>query len=155
MATLFAVRTQLYARVSEARRQQLTQRLVAELAELMGEKRAAEGDELAGRTSGSLEWRLSRAEASLAKAYTIRPTQAELAAGCIQLRYCCVSDVYSRPLAGADVATETRGWQAMVFESRNVFRKEEHDWKMVYLARTEGSVQASICWQFDMQGQGH
>ena len=39
-----------------------------------------------------------------------------------------------------------------MFEADDVIRKEEHDWQMVYLARREGTQQASVCWQFDSSG---
>ena len=39
-----------------------------------------------------------------------------------------------------------------MFEADDVIRKEEHDWQMVYLARREGTQQASICWKFDFSG---
>jgi len=33
--------------------------------------------------------------------------------------------------------------------SENIFRKVEHDWKIVYLARNEGTNAAFITWKFD------
>ena len=149
--TIVMLRKQLQNKVDENRRQTLQKRLVEELAELMAEKRTAAGDELMGRTSGSLEWRLSRAEASLAQGNVIKPSQLEIDAGFIHIQYNCATDTYRRPHAKRN-ETEVKGWQNLVYECRNIFRKLEHDWNMVYLARTEESTQASISWRFDLRG---
>ncbi len=39
----------------------------------------------------------------------------------------------------------------MAFEARNLFRKEELDWKMVYLAREPGADFGEICWKLDLK----
>ncbi|VDM03275.1 unnamed protein product, partial [Schistocephalus solidus] len=94
----------------------------------------------------------------------LRPTQFELETGCIYLRYNCALDAYARPFAQPDsetdhppkdpsVADETprrssrgpaayanvysQGWQSLATRWKNVARKHEKDWKMVYLARKE------------------
>lgn len=40
-----------------------------------------------------------------------------------------------------------------MFSAKNVLRKEEHDWKMVYLARTEETDKAVIEWKVDVSGR--
>ncbi|XP_016419100.1 peptide-N(4)-(N-acetyl-beta-glucosaminyl)asparagine amidase-like [Sinocyclocheilus rhinocerous] len=41
------------------------------------------------------------------------------------------------------------GWQRGAWRTENMFRKEENDWQMVYLARTEGSSFGRISWKFN------
>lgn len=40
-------------------------------------------------------------------------------------------------------------WESCHYLSSNIFRKEERDWKMVYLARLEDTALATIAWNFD------
>lgn len=72
------------------------------------------------------------------------------------------SDVYTKMFGNNPVVvfrmygdTKTRviaGWQTILYEVKEVQRKEESDWQMVYLARKEGAPSASISWQFDLKG---
>ena len=66
----------------------------------------------------------------------------------MQVEYSCVQDMYTR--VGGDTM---QGWGAAVQEVENVLRKEETDWRMVYLARTEGSRSASVTWAFNLTGR--
>lgn len=49
--------------------------------------------------------------------------------------------------------TTSKMWTSRIYSARNVFRKEEHDWKMVYLARTEESQKAVIEWKVDVSAR--
>uniref|UniRef100_A0AAG5DJ18 Peptide-N(4)-(N-acetyl-beta-glucosaminyl)asparagine amidase n=1 Tax=Anopheles atroparvus TaxID=41427 RepID=A0AAG5DJ18_ANOAO len=113
-----------------------------------------------GRSSGSLEWRLQRGEQQVNTRYMFIPTEEEVQAKQFNIRYSCALDCYERFLKGASnrvnekITEKSKGWESRQFLSRNIFRKEEHDWKMVYLARTEGTEEATIEWNFDFSVQG-
>lgn len=47
------------------------------------------------------------------------------------------------------ISDETKNWESCHFLSSNIFRKDERDWKMVYLARAEDTDTATIQWKFD------
>lgn len=70
----------------------------------------------------------------------------ELRSGFV-LRYNTANDCYVR---GSE---KKSGWDAMVHKYKNIQRKVENDWKMCYLARTEGSDDAFIEWRFDITGR--
>ena len=95
-------------------------------------------EETQGRQSGSLAWRLSRAETELesSKTIVIKPTTLEEQSMIIDLSYNISKDVYIRK---SDGDKKVSGWSNMAFGFENLFRKEELDWKMVYLAR-KGNV---------------
>ncbi|VDK23501.1 unnamed protein product [Taenia asiatica] len=123
-------------------------------------------ESLQGRKSGTESWRRSRLEFGIVplpwegSGFVITPTPAELSQNCIYIRYNCALDVYARPYhkevpATADDDSEassrrsTEGpkylkevykqeWTSMVLRWRNIARKVEKDWKMVYLARKVG-----------------
>lgn len=148
--TVLRLRKDKQANLPLARKQALQTRLVRELVDFLAEKTAGEGESGIGRQSGSLAWRTARGEMgqAAAAAVTITPEPAEITASSIQLQYNCSTDTYHRPAANISV----KGWQSLVCEAKNVFRKEEKDWKMCYLARTEGSDSASVLWKFDLSG---
>lgn len=112
--------------------------------------------ELEGRSSGSLEWRLQRGEQKLNSFYIFIPNEQEIQSKQFNVRYSCAKDNYERFLIGpmGPVMTETtKDWKSCHYTSENIFRKEEHDWKMLYLARTEGTAVGTISWKFDFSIQ--
>lgn len=47
------------------------------------------------------------------------------------------------------ISNQIKNWETCHYLSSNIFRKEERDWKMVYLARAEDAETANIAWNFD------
>ena len=150
--TIVRIRTNKQSHLGDERRRVLRDRTVRELVELMSPRTAGEG-EGTGRESGSQAWRLARGEtgkpAQKAQTTVIKPTKTEIDNLCVHLKYCCATDEYLRVSDGGHV---TKRWDTMISDVSQVQRKEEHDWKMVYLAREEGSSEASVSWKFDFTG---
>ena len=65
--------------------------------------------------------------------------------GCFRAQYNSVKDRYT--LTG-QVNNEITGWKNCTNKCQNIQYKVENDWKMVYLARSEGSDSAYIEWYF-------
>ena len=138
--------------MTSARRMMLAERTAVELVELMTENKS-ESKHLPGRTTGSEDWRRARGELgteAVTKSHVIVPTQREVESEVIELKYSCIKDEYLRV---SDNESAVSGWQSLVNETLWVFRKEEHDWKMVYLARTEGREVGRVVWKFDLSSQ--
>nr|XP_006825602.1 PREDICTED: peptide-N(4)-(N-acetyl-beta-glucosaminyl)asparagine amidase-like [Saccoglossus kowalevskii] len=131
------------------RKRILELRSVAEVVEFLKPKEVKE-EEMGGRTSGSLAWRLSRGETTRSQKqhepFIFKLTPAEIKNKNLRVTYCCSTDKYLRI---SDNNSEQSGWNSQVFEYANIARKEEHDWKMVYLARTPDCNNARISWKFD------
>ena len=126
-----------------------------EVIELMSPpKREIAGEELKGRQTGSLEWRISRGECGTSGneefGGSFHPTQTEMQAKVFHLEFDPVSNEYKRPLAEDQSKERIKGWQKGAKEAENMFRKVEHDWDMVYLSRAEGTTKASITWALDL-----
>ncbi|XP_051526404.1 peptide-N(4)-(N-acetyl-beta-glucosaminyl)asparagine amidase-like isoform X1 [Myxocyprinus asiaticus] len=138
------------------RKKELMQRLVVELVEFISPKTPQSG-ELGGRISGSLAWRAARGEtgASNAKWDTEEcvfiPSESEKQTKLFHICYNVAKDCYIRVSNGQETLS---GWQRGAWRKENMFRKEELDWQMVYLARTEGSFSGRISWKFDCASVG-
>ncbi|KAE8596730.1 hypothetical protein XENTR_v10016222 [Xenopus tropicalis] len=136
----------------ENRKQELLGRLIVELVEFMSPKTPKPG-ELGGRVSGSLAWRMARGETSLQsnKSVVFIPSEREKIGKLFHLRYNVVEDAYTRVSNNNEVIT---GWENGVWKAESMCRKVENDWKMVYLARTEGSSSAAISWKIECASVG-
>ncbi|XP_069814761.1 peptide-N(4)-(N-acetyl-beta-glucosaminyl)asparagine amidase [Dendropsophus ebraccatus] len=135
----------------EQRKKELLGRLIVEIVEFMSPKTPKPG-ELGGRISGSLAWRVIRGEAGLqTKSFVFVPTEKEKADKCLHLQYNVVDDRYTRVSNNNEVIN---GWENGVWMTESISRKVENDWKMVYLARTEGSSSAKIGWKFECASVG-
>ncbi|XP_036411446.1 peptide-N(4)-(N-acetyl-beta-glucosaminyl)asparagine amidase [Megalops cyprinoides] len=147
---LNAVRQQA---LSPERRKELLERLLVELVEFISPKTPKPG-ELGGRISGSLAWRAARGEtgpASSSEEFVFVPTETEWSGRVFHLQYSSTGDRYRRVSSGGE---ELGGWETGVWRRGAVFRKVENDWKMVYIARKEGSEAGTISWKFDCGPQG-
>ena len=85
-----------------------------------------------GRQSGSLAWRLARQETKheeASKNVIIKPTKDEELALKMELKFDIIKDCYTRS------SEVVQGWSSLTHQVENVIKKEEFDWKMVYLAR--------------------
>ena len=153
--TLVLLSEQYQNNYDENEKKRLRERRLMEVIELMSPpKREVTGEELKGRQTGSLEWRISRGECGAGGTEEFGgcfyPTDTEIEAKVFHLEFDPVSNEYKRPLAGKKENEIIEGWQKGVKEAENIFRKVEHDWNMVYLARAEGTNKASITWALDL-----
>lgn len=58
-------------------------------------------------------------------------------------------------MRSSDGSKQTAGYMTLINKVKDIFRKEEQDWKMVYLARSEGCPVAAAAWKFDFTGKVH
>ncbi|CAC5363219.1 E3.5.1.52 [Mytilus coruscus] len=140
--------------VTDNRKQEMINRLLTELVEFMTPK-STEGQNLSGRTTGSLAWRQARGEVGTTSAeskpeYVFNLTEDEKKSKTFHIRYSCAKDEYVR-MSDLD-ADKVVGFSSCLYKCEKMFRKEEQDWKMVYLARKEGSPRSSLTWKFDFKG---
>ncbi|KAK4884186.1 hypothetical protein RN001_000457 [Aquatica leii] len=134
---------------SPSRKEYLVKRILNELIELMTEKKPKETD-TQGRVSGSEGWRLARGEIQVASLHSWTLKKRDTEAGSVTVRYCTALDRYE--YVGANGLVESiAGWQNGVYNANEIFRKEEKDWNMVYLSRTERAAIGSLCWKFEME----
>lgn len=135
-----------------ARREYVVKRNLLELADMLyipGLQNENSDDTYEGRTSGSLAWRLARGEI----------TQAIVEKGYIwdiskygqtfELQYNIIKDIYHVVLNDGTTLEQISGWQEGINTmDGGVFRKIEHDWKMVYLARSPQAQCGYVKWTF-------
>lgn len=144
--------------LSPERKKELTERLLVELVEFISPKKPKPG-ELGGRNSGSLAWRIARGEtrgadtgtSTQVSGYVFTPTEKEKSDKLLHVHYSASKDQYCRVSNNSDVIPS---WDQCVWKKESVFRKEENDWQMVYIARTEGSSMGRISWKFDFAPAG-
>ncbi|GBP13953.1 Peptide-N(4)-(N-acetyl-beta-glucosaminyl) asparagine amidase [Eumeta japonica] len=131
METILLLRKHRQKQVSEARRIYLTKRLVQELAQMLVERKPSDYDN-EGRISGSLQWRKQRGELGETKSHVFDFKEL----GRYSIQYVTSKDEYRIYKNGGEYEI-INTWCDGTFEAKNVFRKEEKDWKMVYIAREE------------------
>uniref|UniRef100_A0A3Q2PTR9 Peptide-N(4)-(N-acetyl-beta-glucosaminyl)asparagine amidase n=1 Tax=Fundulus heteroclitus TaxID=8078 RepID=A0A3Q2PTR9_FUNHE len=144
--------------LSPDRKRELTERLLVELVEFISPKKPKPG-ELGGRNSGSLAWRIARGEtrgadakaSTQAEAFVFTPTEEEKKTRLLHVRYSASTDQYCRVSNSSEII---QSWDQCVWKKDSVFRKVETDWKMAYIARTEGFPVGRISWKFDLAPAG-
>ncbi|CAH1640124.1 unnamed protein product [Spodoptera littoralis] len=142
LSCILTLREHRQRQVSEPRRRHLAKRTLQELVTLMVEKKPTDY-ESHGRISGSKQWRSDRGEVgpqSPGHSFSFpRP-------GLCALHYHAATDCY-RVLRDGDELSTLPSWAAGVYDHKNIFRKVEHDWKKVYLAREEGEAVGHVSWR--------
>ncbi|CAO1321896.1 unnamed protein product [Diamesa tonsa] len=145
--TIMELRKKRQVNCSVARKKFLNLRTLRELAELLIVREPTD-NERKGRSSGSLDWRLERGESDVSNFHVFNLLPSEEQQKQFNIRYSCSRDTYERFIDSKVLAT-SKGWKSLEYLSENMFRKEEHDHKMVYIARTEESAEGKISWKFD------
>uniref|UniRef100_A0A6A7FUE5 Peptide-N(4)-(N-acetyl-beta-glucosaminyl)asparagine amidase n=3 Tax=Hirondellea gigas TaxID=1518452 RepID=A0A6A7FUE5_9CRUS len=141
---LWSLTVQLQQQHQQHTRNALHLRMAREIATFFAPTRTPSKDELGGRSSGSLGWRVSRGETGILKTaphhtFTLHHT-ARITT--LIVKYSPVRDVYW--CEGVVGAAELQGWHSGVHTGANLALKREHDWHTVYLARTEGETGARM-----------
>ncbi|XP_022103078.1 peptide-N(4)-(N-acetyl-beta-glucosaminyl)asparagine amidase-like [Acanthaster planci] len=171
METIATMNNERQRHLSAERRAVLEQRSAVELAEFLAPKVIRNGEEQ-GRLSGSLAWRLARGEtrgdaegdaqlgggaegaaagASDSEGFVFTLTDQEMSEKCVHVKYCPASDKYIRV---SDNNKQIADYRTCLYRSQNMYRKEEYDWNMVYLARDRGDRDGHIEWRFDFRDTG-
>ncbi|GAB1606103.1 peptide-N(4)-(N-acetyl-beta-glucosaminyl) asparagine amidase-like [Argonauta hians] len=150
-SALDKIRMKQKMNLSKDRKNLIDSRYDKELKEFLTVKKQPKSGELQGRTTGSLAWRLQRGETNKHTPYIFKPDAEEQKSKCLHLEYNCATDTYYRPNFSE---REVHSWQTLLCSYKDIFRKEEHDWKKVYLCRTEGSQSGELTWKFDVSECG-
>ncbi|KAG5876480.1 hypothetical protein JTB14_028954 [Gonioctena quinquepunctata] len=148
---ILKIRSGLQKNLSGPRKNYLTNRTFMELVEFLTEKKPNDSEQK-GRSSGSDVWRLARGEIQepfKEALWLWRIDNKEIMDNTVTLRYSSVLDKYEY-LSGGKVLKTITGWHKGAFKHSGVFRKEEKDWKMVYLARKENAEKGLLSWKFDL-----
>ncbi|KAH0627320.1 hypothetical protein JD844_002881 [Phrynosoma platyrhinos] len=87
----------------------------------------------------------------MSKEVIFTPTVKEKNSKLLHLRYNIVEDHYTRVSNNNE---KIDGWEKGVWKMDSLLRKVESDWKMVYLARKEGSLLGYISWKFECGSVG-
>ncbi|KRT86133.1 hypothetical protein AMK59_821, partial [Oryctes borbonicus] len=153
LKTLMELRNERQKNLSESRRKYLTMRLLEELCELIVEKQPGDKDKK-GRNSGSMAWRLARGEQQIEAGFTPyiwKFSDETIDGNTATVRYFAALNRYEIS-SGTKTTSTLEGWHKGASEVEGVFRKEERDWKMVYLARKENTAIGKIKWTFEVDG---
>ncbi|XP_069940882.1 peptide-N(4)-(N-acetyl-beta-glucosaminyl)asparagine amidase isoform X2 [Cherax quadricarinatus] len=152
VSTIMDMNKQRQAAFPEPKRRFLEHRLVSEIAEFFAPQRVLKASENEGRCSGSLSWRLARGETQAVgiSSYTFKLKPEEIEKKEFMVKYSSARDEYLRVSAGEMM----KGWNSGVKSARDIIRKHETDWKMVYVSRREKSSVGEISWVVDWSHTG-
>lgn len=140
--TILSLSQQRQNNLSTSRFKYLAERRLKECIELLFNCKSANNENYGGRTSGALTWRLARGETHTNK-FIWTPTENEIANKRFELKYSTAMDKYIHDNSICE------GWQNGAYSYSSLFRKEELDWKRVYLCREENCEKSTIEWRFD------
>jgi len=150
--SLLKLTDQIQEQYKPEEKSRLTQRRLKDCLEMLTPRKVKEDDKV-GRKTGSLAWRLARGELGaigdvdpVESGWVFRPSAEEIGNGSFSVQFFMAGDYY---LLGD--GSKKEGWKSGVNQVDNVTKKKEHDWKKVYLARTEGcteSKKGTISWKF-------
>ncbi|KAK0423580.1 hypothetical protein QR680_008221 [Steinernema hermaphroditum] len=137
-----------------SRQDELLRRRIREVVELMNPKLQLRenAEQQQGRVSGDAEWTHARGEdgsnvrgscQTKTSGVLIRPTEDDVSNKIFTVNYNVANDSYSNQITG---------FASQAFKVDGVFRKVEHDWNKVYLAREEGRDTGEITWRIDLMG---
>jgi peptide-N4-(N-acetyl-beta-glucosaminyl)asparagine amidase len=149
IGALIVLRNERQKTMSKSKQSYLTKRLVYELLELMVERKPHD-NEKHGRTSGSKSWRMARGEVKSENMYVWRIANKHVVDDKLSIKYSTALDKYEFVKGDGCVITVDE-WSFGVFDSTNIFRKEEKDWKTVYICRSEGTDTGSISWKYELE----
>jgi len=141
---LLSISKNLQNRLKSETKTFLFTRRVQELSQFLytpNSTKSVKPEELKGRRSGSLAWRLKRGEVSnnlIENNYIFKKLIYADNKQAFRIIYRSASDEY---ICGQE---KIKGWNKCTFKYQNINRKVEHDWKMSYLARNEGSSFSSL-----------
>lgn len=133
--------------LSLSRCKYIAARRLKECFEMLFEPTCTVGENYGGRTSGALAWRLARGEMQIEK-FVWTPSETEIANKRFELKYSTAIDKYIHG------NSTHKGWKSGVYSYSSLFRKEELDWKNVYLCREEHCEKSTIEWRFDFSSSG-
>lgn len=145
--TILSLSEQRQHNLSLLRQKYLAKRRLIECMELLFQPTNIDTENYGGRTSGALAWRLAREEIQIKK-YIWTPTESEVVNKRFELKYSTALDKYIHDHITRD------GWQNGAYSYNSLFRKEELDWKKVYLCREEKCEKSTIEWRFDFSLTG-
>ncbi|XP_032670197.1 peptide-N(4)-(N-acetyl-beta-glucosaminyl)asparagine amidase [Odontomachus brunneus] len=144
---------------SAARRKYIIDRTLCELASMIyvPNSQNEDSDETyQERTSGSLTWRLARGESTFVNKDQLNKNieknyiwDISKYGQTFELRYNIVKDLYQVVHNDGTPLEQINEWSEGINSTcGGVFRKEEDDWKIVYLARSQGAKHGRVTWTF-------